>query len=445
VPFTRRALSPSRVVVLAFGSAILVGTVLLMLPIATESGQITNPGEALFTATSAVCVTGLTVVDTPSHWSTFGEVVIMALFQIGGFGIMTLSSLVALALSRRLGLRQRLLAQTERNTMDPGEVRRVLIGVASFTLIFEGIAAVVLTWRFAVDGDVSLGRAAYLGVFHSISAFNNAGFALFSDSLMGFVTDWWLIVTIGLAVIFGGIGFPVWLDLRENLTRAHRWSLHTKLTVGTTVVLLIVGTVLLAATEWSNPTTLGALDAPDKVLASWFQAVMPRTAGFNSLDYTTMRESSWLVTDALMLIGGGSASTAGGVKVTTFALLGFVIWSEVRGDPDVNAFGRRIPNPAQRQAVALVLLAVGAVITATFALVLLADVALGPALFEALSAFSTVGLSTGITMSLGTPAQMVLVVLMFLGRVGPITLFAALVLRERGRLFRYPEERPIIG
>jgi trk system potassium uptake protein len=215
--------------------------------------------------------------------------------------------------------------------------------------------------------------------------------------------------------------------------------------VGTTVVLLIVGTVLLAATEWSNPTTLGALDAPDKVLASWFQAVMPRTAGFNSLDYTTMRESSWLVTDALMLIGGGSASTAGGVKVTTFALLGFVIWSEVRGDPDVNAFGRRIPNPAQRQAVALVLLAVGAVITATFALVLLADVALGPALFEALSAFSTVGLSTGITMSLGTPAQMVLVVLMFLGRVGPITLFAALVLRERGRLVRYPEERPIIG
>ncbi|WP_249419701.1 TrkH family potassium uptake protein [Rhabdothermincola salaria] len=432
-------------VVIAFGAAIAVGTVLLMLPFATESGSVTNPGEALFTATSAVCVTGLVVVDTPTHWSTFGEVVIMVLFQLGGFGIMTLSSLVALTLSRRLGLRQRLFAQAETGTMDPGDVRRVLIGVAAFTVLFESVATVVLSWRFYADGDVSVGRAVYLGLFHAISAFNNAGFSLFSDSLMGFVTDWWLIVTIGLAVIAGGIGFPVWLDLREHLTRPRRWALHTKLTVGTTLLLLVVGTVLLSATEWTNPATLGALDGPDKVLAGWFQAVMPRTAGFNSLDYGAMRESSWLVTDALMLIGGGSASTAGGVKVTTFALLGFVIWSEVRGDPDVNAFGRRIPDTAQRQAVALVLLAVGAVITATFALVVLADVTIGPALFEALSAFSTVGLSTGITGELGTPAQMVLVVLMFLGRVGPITLFAALVLRERGRLYRLPQERPIIG
>ncbi|MCU0312328.1 MAG: TrkH family potassium uptake protein [Acidimicrobiales bacterium] len=441
----RKALSPSRVVVLAFAAAVAVGTLLLMLPVSTTSGQITNPGEALFTATSAVCVTGLIVVDTATHWSTFGQVVIMALIQVGGFGIMTLSSLVAVALSRRLGLRQRLFAQAETGTMDSGQIRRVLIGVATFSLLFEVLATVVLTWRFWVDGEVSLGRAAYLGLFHAVSSFNNAGFALFSDNLIGFVTDGWVLVTIGAAVIAGGIGFPVWLELRDALLRPRSWSLHTKLTVGTTVLLLGAGTVLLLACEWGNPATIGNLDTGDKVLVSWFQSVQPRTAGFNAVDYGLMRESSWLVTDALMLVGGGSASTAGGIKVTTFALLGFVIWAEVRGDPDVTAFGRRIPGAAQRQAVTLVLLAVGAVITATFALVLLADVAIGPALFEALSAFSTVGLSTGITPALGTPAQLVLVALMFLGRVGPITLFAALVLREHGRLYRFPQERPIIG
>ena len=445
VAITKKALSPSRVVVLAFAAAIFVGTVLLMLPISTTSGQITNPGEALFTATSAVCVTGLIVVDTATHWSAFGQVVLLVLIQIGGFGIMTLSSLVALALSRRLGLRRRLFAQTETNTMDSGQIRRVLIGVAGFSLLFESIATVVLTWRFWSDGDVSLGRAAFLGLFHAVSSFNNAGFALFSDNLIGFVTDFWVLTTIGLAVIAGGIGFPVWLELRTALLRPKSWSLHTKLTVGTTILLLGVGTVLLLACEWSNPGTLGPLDTPNKLLVSWFQSVQPRTAGFNAIDYGAMRESSWLVTDALMLIGGASASTAGGIKVTTFALLGFVIWSEVRGEPDVNAFGRRIPGAAQRQALTLVLLAVGAVITATFALVLLADIDLGPALFEALSAFSTVGLTTGITPGLGTPAQLILVALMFLGRVGPITLFAALVLREHGRLYRFPEERPIIG
>lgn len=445
MPLTRRALSPSRVVVLAFGAAVLVGTAALMLPVSTESGQVTNPGEALFTATSAVCVTGLAVVDTATHWSTFGEVVIMVLVQVGGFGIMTLSSLVALFLSRRLGLRQRLRAQAESGTIAPGEVRRVVVGVAAVTAVFESVAAVILAWRFFVDTDVSLGRAAYLGLFHSVTAFNNAGFALFSDNLMGFVTDWWINVVVALAVIAGGIGMPVWFDLKRAWRRPRAWSLHSKLTVGTTAVLIVAGTALILACEWGNPSTLGGLSTPDKFLAGFFQGVSPRTAGFNTLDYGLMRESSWLVTDALMLIGGGSASTAGGIKVTTFALLAFVIWAEVRGEPDVDAFGRRIPNAAQRQAVSLVLLAVGAVITATFALMLLADLDLGPAMFEAISAFGTVGLTTGVTSSLGTPAQMILVGLMFLGRVGPITLFAALVLRERGRLYRFPHERPIIG
>ena len=441
----RRGLSPSRAVVFAFAAAVLVGTALLMLPVASDSGQTTNLSEALFTSTSAVCVTGLTVVDTVTHWSTFGEIVIMVLIQIGGFGIMTLSSLIAVVLSNRLGLRQRLQAQTETSTIDAGDVRRVLKGVAVVTVVAESVIAVVLTWRFAIDDGVSFGRAVYLGIFHSISAFNNAGFALFSDNLIGFAADWWLLGAVGVAVIAGGLGMPVWFDLRRAWRRPRQWSIHSKLTIGGTVVLIVVGTVLITAAEWTNAGTLGGLPTPERFLNGWFQAVMPRTAGFNSVDLGLARESTWMFTDALMLVGGGSASTAGGIKVSTFALLAFVIWSEVRGEPDVNVFDRRVPSVAQRQAMSLVLLAIGAVFTGAVALVMLANVRVGPALFEALSAFSTVGLSTGITPGLGTPAQMVLVTLMFLGRVGPITLFAALVLRERGRLFRYPFERPIIG
>jgi trk system potassium uptake protein TrkH len=441
----RLAAHPARVVVLSFGSAALLGTGLLLLPFATAPGADTSPIDALFTATSAVSVTGLVVVDTGGHWSRFGQLVILALMQLGGFGIMTLSSLVALLFSRRLGLRQRLIAQTETNTLDAGDVRRVVKGVALVSVLVEGAAAIVLTWRFAVDQDVGLAEAAYRGVFHAVSAFNNAGFSLFSDSLVAFVGDWWLCLTIGVAVIAGGIGFPVWTELRTSLLRPRRWSLHTKLTVGTTLVLIVAGTALIAASEWTNPATLGDLAEPERLLASWFQSVSPRTAGFNTLDYGQMRQGSLLITDGLMYIGGGSASTAGGIKVATFGLLGFVAWAEVRGEPEVNAFGRRVPAAAQRQAVTLVLLSVGIIAASTLVLVTLEDLTLSSALFEVISAFSTVGLSTGITGGLGGAAQALLTALMFLGRVGPITLFAALLLREHGRLYRLPSERPIIG
>ncbi len=432
-------------IVAAFGAAIAFGTALLLVPFSTAEGQSTDPLEALFTATSAVSVTGLVVADTAEHWSRFGQTVILILIQLGGFGIMTLSSLVALVLSRRFGLRHRQVAQTETNTLNPGEVRRVVAGVALVSLVIEAITTVILTWRFATDEGVGLGEAAYQGLFHAVSAFNNAGFSLFSDSLVAFVGDWWLCLVIGLAVIAGGIGFPVWTELRGALTRPARWSMHTKITLGTTAILIVAGTVLVAASEWTNPATLGGLDNHERMLASWFQSVSPRTAGFNTLDYGQMREGTLLITDVLMYIGGGSASTAGGIKVTTFGLLGFVAWAEVRGEPDVNAFGRRIPTVAQRQAVTLVLLSVGAITTATLAIVVLGDLSLSSALFEVISAFSTVGLSTGVTADLNAAAQFVLIVLMFLGRVGPITLFAALVLREHGRLYRLPQERPIVG
>lgn len=438
-------LSPARAIVVAFASAVAVGTALLLLPAASEPGVDTTAVDALFTATSAVSVTGLVVTDTASHWSAFGEAVILVLVQLGGFGIMTLSSLVALLLSRRLGLRRRLAAQAETSALNTGDVRRVVVGVAVVSATVEGVTAVVLAWRFYSDAGSNLLESVYLGLFHAVTAFNNAGFTLFDNSLIGFVDDWWLCLVISVAVIAGGLGFPVYDDLAGDLRRPRRWSLHTKLTVGTTVVLLVGGTALVAASEWTNPGTLGALDGPDRLLASWFASVNPRTAGFNSLDYANMREGTLLVTDGLMFIGAGSASTAGGIKVTTFALLGFVAWAEVRGEPDVNAFGRRVPGVAQRQAVTMVLLASGTVVVATLSIMVLSDIGLSSALFETVSAFGTVGLSTGITADLGSPSQLILSALMFLGRLGPITLFAALVLREHGRLYRFPEERPIVG
>lgn len=436
---------PAELVVMAFAAAILLGAVLLMMPFATVADEGTSVLTALFTATSAVCVTGLIVVDTPTHWSAFGEVVIMVLIQLGGFGMMTLASLVAIFVSHRLGLRQRMLAQVERGALALGDVRRVLLGVLKFTLMFEAAAAALLAARFALAYDEGLGDALYLGAFHSVSAFNNAGFALYTDNLIGFATDPWVSLTIMVTFVAGGLGFPVLLELRRRLRQPSHWSLHTKLTLLTTAVLLAAGAATVIAFEWSNPDTLGTMDTGGKLLAGTFQGATPRTAGFNSLDYADVSEPTILVTTALMFIGAGSASTAGGIKVTTFALLAFVIWSEMRGEPEVQAFGRRVPASAQRQALTIALVGLGAVVAGTLFLLASQPLSLSQSLFEAASAFGTVGLSTGITYDLKAVGQVVLVALMFLGRVGPATLATALVLRERRRLYRYPEERPIIG
>jgi Trk-type K+ transport system membrane component len=285
----------------------------------------------------------------------------------------------------------------------------------------------------------------YEGVFHAVSAFNNAGFALYSDSLMGFVADPWICLPIAFAVIFGGLGFPVMFELRRHLARPGSWSLHTKLTITMTLALLLGGTVFVTATEWSNPGTLGALDTPGRLLAGFFQAVMPRTAGFNSLDYGQMYDGTLLGTVILMFIGGGSAGTAGGIKVTTFVILFFAIYAEVRGEPSVYAFDRRIGSRVQRQALTVALLGVAVVVAMTLAVVQVSRFELTEVLFEVTSAFATTGLSTGITADLPTSAQLLLVLAMFLGRLGPITLVSAIALRERQRLYQLPEGRPIIG
>ncbi|MFC6080655.1 TrkH family potassium uptake protein [Sphaerisporangium aureirubrum] len=436
---------PAQVVVAGFGLAVAVGTLLLSLPIATTTGESAPFLTALFTVTSAVCVTGLLLVDTSAHWSVFGEVVIALLMQVGGLGVMTLGTVFTLLVSKRLGVRARMLAQMETKTLSLADVRRIVARVVVFSLVCEAVAAVVLTARFAAGYGEPIGRAVYLGVFHSVSAFNNGGFALWSDSLMRFVGDPWICLTIAVAVIVGGLGFPVVFELMRSWRRPRRWSILTRITLATTVGLLIFGTVAFIAAEWSNPRTLGPLDDAGKWLAAFFTAVMPRSGGFNTLDLAHLYPSSWLVTDLLMFVGGGSAGTAGGIKVTTFGLFAFIVWAELRGEPRVNIGHRRLPEGAQRQVVAVMALGAGIVVVSTYLLLVITPHSLDQVLFEVISAFGTVGISTGITAELGTAGHVMMVVLMFIGRIGPLTLGSALALKERSRRYELPEERVIIG
>lgn len=442
--------SPPRALVVAFLAAIGCGWVLLSLPIATESGRGTHPVTALFTATSAVCVTGMTVVHTAGYWSMFGELVILVLIQVGGIGIMTAASLLGLLLARRMPLRLQVSTQEERTGTDLGDLRRLLIGIARTSVIFETVVTAFLTVRLWVSYSEPFSRAVYLGFFHSVSAFNSAGFDLFPNGLAPFATDPWICLPLAVAVFAGGLGFPVLFELRRRLRRRRRpgrpgrWSVHTKITLWTMLVMLAAATVAVTAGEWSNSVTLGRFGIPGKILAGFFQAAM-RTSGLSSVDIGGMHSSTWLLLDIFMFIGGGSASTAGGIKVTTFALLAFVIWAESRGEPDVPVLGRRLPADIQRQALAVALLSVGAVATMTVALLSLTPFSLDRVLFESVSAFSTVGWSTGVAPELAVPGKIILIVAMFAGRLGPVILVSALALRERARRYDLPEERPIVG
>ena len=434
---------PGRLLVTSFGLAIVVGTGLLMIPAASTRGVTVL--EALFTATSAVCVTGLGVVDTETGWTGFGQAVILLLIQVGGFGIMTLASTLGLLITRRLGLQTRLLAASATRSVGLGDVRSVLLGVLRVTLVVEVVTAVLLAARFSLGyGEPPL-RAAWLGVFHAVSAFNNAGFALWSDNLVRFGQDPWICLPVAVAVIVGSLGFPVVFELARRRGRPSRWSLHTKLTVLMTVVLLVAGTGLMLLAEWRNPATLGPMSVPSKLLAGFFQGVMPRTAGFNSIDVSSMNPGTWLGSDVLMFIGGGSGGTAGGIKVTTVAVLLAVLWSELRGDPDATAFDRRIAPVVQRQALAVASLSLGAVLLAAVTMTITSPFSADEVLYEVVSAFATVGLSTGITADLSPANQLILVALMFAGRLGPITLGTALAMREGQPLFRRPEGAPLVG
>lgn len=440
----RVLLTPGRVIALAFGVVLAIGTALLSLPAATQERSATFM-EALFTATSALCVTGHIIVDTPNFWSPFGQVVIMVLIQVGGFGVMSLATLLGLLVARRLGLRTRLTAVSETHTVAVGDVRRVLLGVAVIALATEAVVALMLAGRFWLGYGESVPRALWLGVFHAVSSFNNAGFALFSDSLISFATDPFICLPICGAIILGGLGFPVIMELWRRFRFPRRWTLNTVTVLVGTAVLLVGGAVVLIALEWSNPATLGALDPAGRVLAGFTMSVMPRTAGFNSIDVSQMMPESWFVTDILMFIGGGPAGTAGGLKITTFAVLLFIVLAELRGDSAVNMFGKRLPRSTHREALTVALLSVALVVGSTLAIMLLSPYGFERVFFEVVSAFATVGLSTGITADLPALAQLILIVLMFIGRLGPVLLGAALALSREKRMYELPKERPIIG
>ena len=437
---------PVRLIPVLFAGFIAVGTALLWLPVATASGEQAPLVTAFFTATSAVAVTGLVVVDTGTYWSAFGQVVILMLFQIGGFGIMTAATLLGMLAGRGFGLRDRMATQVERDRLDIGDARGVLRLIFKITLAVELLVAIILVWRFSLAHEMPLSAAVWHGLFHSISAFNNAGFSTFSDSLMGFQEDPFVLVPIAISVVVTALGFPVMQDIRARGFAFRRWTLHSKITVTTTAALLAGGFALILAKEWSNPATLGQMEVGAKALNAFFHSVMPRTAGFNSLDMSALRGETIMLNYALMFIGGGSAGTAGGIKITTFAVLLAIVYCEVRKQRDAVLFGRRVGHAVERQALSIVVMASILIMAVTMFILIQTELPIRDVLFETISAFSTVGLSTGITAQLPAGSLLGLCLLMFVGRVGTITVATALALGGAKRTpYRYPEETPIVG
>lgn len=444
--FSRAIRHPTRIVPLAFLLAIAIGTILLSLPLA-RAGAGTGGAPivtALFTATSAVCVTGLTVVDTGTYWSAFGQVVILLLFQFGGLGIMTAATLLGLLVSNRLSLGRRLLTQAETRTMALGDVGKALRLILTVFVTVQLVTAVLLFLRLHLGYGEPLGTALWNGFFHAASSFNNAGFSRYPGGASHFADDVLILGPMMIAILIGAIGFPVIYELRRELRTPRTWSLHTKLTLTGAAGIMVVGVLMTLLFEWNNAATIGEMSAAEKLLNALFHTVN-RTSGFNSFDVGAMRPETLLVTDAMMLIGGGSGGTAGGIKITTFMVISLIVWTELLGERDTHAFRRRIPTEAARVALSIVLLSILLISLGTLALLSMTQFELGPVLFEAVSAAATVGLSTGITPQLPPAGQMVLVLLMYLGRIGAITAAAAIVLRSRPRPYRYPEERPIIG
>ncbi|MGH2453740.1 MAG: TrkH family potassium uptake protein [bacterium] len=437
----RFALSPAQTILLGFASIILMGAALLSLPAASADGRPTAPLDALFTATSATCVAGLVVLDTATHFTLFGQLVILLLIQVGGFGYMTASILLALLLGRRIGLRERVVLAESQNIYAIGGVVRFTRLIVLVTLAIEGIGAVLLSARWMPDLGL---RGAYWGIFHAISAFNNAGFDVTGGfaSLTGYVTDVPVNLIIAALLISGGLGFGVLVDLSHGLRRL---TLHSKIVLAATVGLIGVGTAAVLLFEFGSAKTLGGLSWPGKVLAAFFQAVTPRTAGFNTVDIGALREPTLMVLVVLMFIGASPGGTGGGIKTTTFIAPLAVILALLRGSPEPVLFKRRLPPSVVYKAVTIALLAVAFVVTMAILLSLSERIAILPALFEVVSAFGTVGLSTGITPSLSALGKVIIILTVYTGRVGLLTLAFGLTRRQRPPRFHYLEQAIYVG
>ena len=448
-PFRRRRqFSPPQVLVLSFTALIASGAVLLRLPISAVRDPLTF-GDALFTATSAVCVTGLIVVDTANDLSAFGQVVVLSLIQLGGLGYMVITTVVGVALGRQLSLHERLTLQEALNVQTMEGLARFVLTVLKLTLVFELTGAFILTAWWAAD--YGLGRAAYYGLFHAISAFNNAGFALFSDSLMRFRSDWLVNLVVTTLIISGGLGFVVLTEI-GRVRRYRRFSTHTRLVITLTATLIVVTTALIWFIEHDNPLTLQPLRLGDALLASYFQAVTPRTAGFNTLDIGAMQHASLFLLILLMFIGAAPGGTAGGVKISTFSITVAVIWAMVRGTPEPTLLKRRIPAALVARAFSICLIGFLTLNIVAGLLLMIEGRELLPTLFETTSAFGTVGLSMG---EGGAPVSLVghfsgggkalAMAMMFMGRIGPLTLAVAIARRRALARVRHPEGKFLIG
>lgn len=448
VLFDRKRINPARRVVLGFVFIILIGALLLMLPISARNGQSTDFFTCLFTATSTTCVTGLTLVDTYTHWSFFGHVIMICLIQIGGLGFMTILSLAFFMSHRRIGLRDRMMMMQSFNLDSMEGVVKLVRHVLTATLVIEGIGAMILAGCFIPQ--MGLARGIWSGIFHSISAFCNAGFDILgkydpNSSLIHYQRNAVVLLTISALIIIGGLGFFVWEDIYQQKNR-RRLSLHSKMVLIITPALLFIGTAGFFIMEMNNPETLGGLPWWDKLLGAFFQSTTARTAGFDAMGQAGITEQSKLLTTILMFIGGSSGSTAGGVKTVTVGILVLTTISTMQSKRDLVIFGWRIGHTQILYAVSLIILGAFLVVCGGLFISLLDNVSLYDAIYETASAYGTVGLTSGVTENASTLSRAILILYMFFGRVGIMTVSISVLLRGRqGDGIKYPGGSVLIG
>lgn len=443
-------LTPSQILVAWFAGAIAVGTICLLLPIASAPDRSIRFIDALFMATSAICVTGLVVKDLASDLSTTGQIMMLVLFQVGGLGYMVLSTIIIILLGKKVGIKQRLVMQEALSVLTVEGVIGLLKGILLLTIVVEGIGAIVLALRFSFEFPWS--RAAYLGLFHSVSAFNNAGMSLFPTSLTAYQGDVWINMTMTLLSISGAIGFIVYRDLLRFVKReVFRLTVHTLMVLSITAALTLSGLLVFWALEAGNPKTLGSLPVTDQILVSYFHTVASHSLGLNTIDIGACTSATLYVLILLMFIGASPGGTGGGIKTSTFGTMVVGVWAGILGRSDVTAFHRRIPQETVIRAFSVALLAFALTTGVTLVLQVSEQQDFLRTLFEVISAFGTVGLSTGDGGVLSFAAlfsdfgKLMLIVTMVIGRIGPLTVSVALVRLEETRRFRYPPERVLIG
>lgn len=441
----KKKLTPVQVLAIGFASIIFLGAVLLALPISSNSGESTPFINCLFTSTSAVCVTGLVVVDTGTYWNYFGKTVIMLLIEAGGLGFMSFAALFSLLLGKKITFKERLVMQEALNTSTFGGLVRLTRYVLFFSFSIEFMGAGLLATQFIPK--FGLLEGIYYSIFHSVSAFCNAGFDLLGnfDSLTKVYNNYIIILTIAFLIIIGGIGFTVWAEL-YNFKRLKKFSLHTKLVLSVTSALIIIGTLLILVLEYHNPGTIGNMPFGDKLLSAYFAAVTPRTAGFNSISTTAMNPGSKFLTVILMFIGGSPGSTAGGVKTTTVGVLIFTVISIINGRSDTEIYKRKINRDIVYRAFAITVIGLAIIVGDVLVLSMTEKVAeLGEILYEVTSAFGTVGLTLGLTTKLSMIGKTIIILTMYAGRVGPLTIAFALARNKKSTGIKYPEEKVMVG